>query len=290
MSEFKFPAALVRDSAGHATITAFNVNDESGIKVADDRHPHFNAIVEGLRQGDPSVWDLFDVASGMMRRFEKVTDRVSYDGENILWDGDPVHSVIANQVKRALEAGEENYEALAKFWEKLESNPNEHSREQAYEFLASHDFQITADGDLVGYKGMYDNGDGTYSSWHASTVEDKPSAYVNGQPLPALQKVVASLGDEVSMPRSEVKHDPNQTCDRGLHVATYAYAAGYGNVVVEILTNPRDIVSVPNDAHGEKVRACAFKMNRIVSEANTGGPVLKTDEQPSWVPDVSYRG
>ena len=289
MSEFRFPASLVRDARGNATVTAFNVNDPEGIKVADNHHPHFDAIVEGLRTGDPAVWDLFDVAGGMMRRFEKITDRVSFDGSNILWDGDPVHSVIAEQVKRALESGESNYEALARFWEKLETNPNDHSREQAYEFLASHDFQITADGDLVGYKGVYANDDGSYSSWHASTVADKPSAYVNGKPLPPLSKVTARLGDEVSMPRSEVKHDPRVACHRGLHIATFNYAKGYGNTVVEVIVNPRDFVSVPTDGGGQKVRACAFKMSRVVTEANSGGPVLKTDA-PAWMPDVSYRG
>jgi len=131
MSHFKFPASLSQTN-GIAAVTAFNAESENPVYMADERHPHWKSILRGLEDGDPNVWELFDVAKGVMSRFNQVTDRVSYNGKDILWDGDPIHTVLTDQLKRALEDGnEDNYRALALFWEKLESNPNEHSREQA---------------------------------------------------------------------------------------------------------------------------------------------------------------
>ena len=292
-SEFAFPASLT-ETPTLSTVTAFNPEAEQPVFVADSRHPNWTQILFGLRAGDPEVWDLFDVAGGVMRRFQQVTDRVSWDGENVLWDGDAVHSVLADQLTRALQDGNpENYNALAKFWEKLESNPNEHSREQAYEFLATHAFQITPDGDVVGYKGVSPSGapagEPAYISGWASRVEGKPSAFVNGKAVPPLSHVPQSVGDVVTMPRSEVVHDPRKACERGLHVATRSYASGYGTVL-EVHVNPRDIVSVPVDGGGAKVRVCRYKVARVAVEEQSAGPVLYDDSNASaWAGDVGYR-
>lgn len=294
MTDFKFPAVLNEgDSGTRAVVTAFNPESSTPVYIADEYHPHFKRILDGLRTGDPGVWALFDVATAVMSHFEAITDRVSYDGSNVLWDGDPVHSVLAEQLERAVRDGNpDNYRALALFWEKLESNPSDHSREQAYDWLAAHKFQITPDGDIVGFKGvrLVDGYTDIYRSTASSQVRGKPSAYVNGKPQPELSTVSQKIGDIVTMPRSEVVHDPSQACRRGLHVATRSYASGFGGHILEVHVNPRDIVSVPTDGGGEKVRACRYKVARVaVSEDVMGtAPVLRENSQNVWAGDVGY--
>lgn len=298
MTEFKFPAVLNQGDEGtRAVVTAFNPESETPIFIADEFHPHWNSILAGLRAGDPSVWGLFDVAKAVMTNFEAITDRVAFDGTDILWDGDPVHSVLAEQLERAVRDGNpDNYRALALFWEKLESNPSEHSRTQAYDWLASHKFQITPDGDVVGFKGVtktYNAADGVevFHSKFSSEVPGIPSGYVNGKPIPEKSKIPQAIGDIVTMPRSEVVHNPRLSCERGLHVATRAYAGGYGTVL-EVHVNPRDIVSVPTDANGAKVRVCRYKVARLaISEAEMGvSPVLRDNPTPNvWAGDVGYK-
>jgi len=274
---------------GVDTVVAFNPNNYKPVVEADSNHPHWSAIIAGLEAGDESVFDLFDVAGGVMSRLRTITDRVSYDGTNILWDGDPVHSVIAEQVKRALEAGESNYEALAKFWEKLESNPSDHSKTQAYDWLACHDFKITPEGDVVGYKGVHRVGStDEFRSWGTSKVKGKPSAFVDGVAQPELSAVTQKVGSVVTMPRAEVKADPSQSCERGLHVATFSYATSYGNTILEVHVNPRDIVSVPTDASGAKVRVCKYTVAGIRTEEAKGASPVLNDEQPAWAGDVGY--
>ncbi len=289
--DFVFPTSLT-SNGDFSVVTAFNAGSNSPLHTADSRHPAFAQIVAGLRAGDPNVWALFDVASGVMSRFNSVTERVSYNGVDVLWDGDPIHSVLAEQLQRAIADGDPtNYTALAKFWEKLESNPNSHSRDQAFDFLSAHKFQITAEGDVVGYKGFSKGYDGVLRSTASSRVVGKPSAFVNGEPQPELSVVSQKIGDVVSMPRSEVTHDPNRSCERGLHVATRAYASSYGTLG-EVHFNPRDIVSVPTADNGAKVRVCRYTLEREVDKYASDdhdSPVLRANAGPIWAGDVSYK-
>ena len=102
MTEFKFPAVLT-EVDGFSTVTAFDVTADNPIHVADSHHPFWNEILQGLRDGDPTVWDRFDVQGGIMRTFKQITDRISWDGETVLWDGDPVHDVLATEFFDAFE-------------------------------------------------------------------------------------------------------------------------------------------------------------------------------------------
>lgn len=275
----RFPNQVVRGENGVGVVTALRPDSDTPIYMADSRHPRWQDILNGLEAGDPAVWDLFDVGVGMVNKLRSITERVSWDGSNVLWDGDPVHSVIAKQIARALETGEQNYEALAKFWEKLEGNPDAHSKEQAYSWLATHDFKITADGDLVAYKGVHKTDDGYRSS-------SSGTAFVNG--FKRTGQIPQALGDEVTMPRSSVTHDPGLGCHTGLHVGDWTYASNFATATVEVHVNPRDIVSVPTDCGARKMRVCRYRLVREVTEEYQGTPVL-TGAAPAWQGDVGYR-
>jgi len=98
--------------------------------------------------------------------------------------------------------------------------------------------------------------------------------------------VTQKVGDVVTMPRSEVTHDPNKACERGLHVATRGYAKSYGTVM-EVHFNPRDIVSVPRADRGEKVRVCRYKVAQVAGDEKPG--VVLRENTSSWTGDVGYR-
>lgn len=276
------------DSGTRGSIVVLGPN---GVLQADSFHPHWQAIVSAAESGDERVYELFDVRAGLGRRLEMISDRVSYNGTDVLFDGNPVHTVLADQIKRALESGEADYMPLIRFWEKLESNPQAHSKEQAYRWLATHDFKITEDGDVVAYKGVRTLGTGEFSSISSSQVADTPSGYVDGVPVPPLSVVTQSIGSVVTMPRDEVKHDPSVACHRGLHVGDWSYARQFAKgAVLEVHVNPRDIVSVPSDESSRKVRTCKYKVVSVVTAEYSGGPVHRPAAvQESWA-DVGYAG
>lgn len=242
-----------------------------GAFVADNSHPSFNAIkacVEAPHYGDsPCDYDdlanLFDTAKLAAERFGKLSERINVAGTTLLLDGNPVHDSATLAILTYLDEGNDDWQPLVRFYENIADNPSANSREQLYDFLTAHqDYKITQDGWIIGYKGYTENRDGTLRSWH------RGPAVVNGVPS---DDPTYEVGDVVELARDKCVDDPSASCSVGLHVATRDYAGGFGTVY-EVAVNPRDVVSVPSDAGGEKVRACRYRIlgkpGSIDAEAN----------------------
>lgn len=266
------------------TVVAFNPNNSQPVVEADSTHPHWNAILTGLAAGDESVFELFDVAGGLMKRLKSLSDRIDYDGENILFDGDKVDSSLANQIKRFLEQGVEDYKPLVKFWEKVAQNPDARSREQLFAWLQSHDFTITDEGDIVGYKGVREAKAGEYTS-----VNTSGAATVDGKLFKGA--IPNQPGSIVTMPRTEVNSNPDASCSKGLHVGDWSYASGFGGpVTLEVHVNPRDVVSIPRDSSARKMRCCKYKVIQRIGKHYDGAlrPKSNIAEPDAWAGDVGY--
>jgi hypothetical protein len=72
-----------------------------------------------------------------------------------------------------------------------------------------------------------------------------------------------SVGNIVEVPRSQVDDNPNNTCSHGLHVATMSYASTFGSgddKILDVEVSPSDVVAVPTDYDGTKMRVCRFKV------------------------------
>ena len=280
MSNTNISYHLVRDNGGTGvdTVTAFDPSSSTPIYQTDSRHPHWVAILEGLQNNDPSVLSLFDVKKGLKTRVEKLSDRVSWDGENVLFDGDVMDTVIADHLKRCLEAGVNDYEPVVKFWEKIASNPDTRSREQLFKWLRSHSFTITEEGDILGYKGVQGYDPETFKSQHSG------EAYVDG--VYYNDYIPNKPGTVVTMPRSKVANDPSVACHYGLHVGDWTYAKQFARgAVLEVHVNPRDVVSIPSDSSQRKMRCCRYEVVKV-RDAESKRPIA-TVEKP-WQGDVGY--
>jgi hypothetical protein len=55
-------------------------------------------------------------------------------------------------------------------------------------------------------------------------------------------------------------------CSAGLHVGTYDYALRFTRFVIEVLVDPRDVVSVPTDCNDQKMRTCKYLVMDHVTE------------------------
>lgn len=235
-----------------ANITCF-INGEMYVAAQD--HPNWKQIVAGAVADDDSVADLFDTAQAVAKKFERVSERVTVAGGHVFFDGDEVDNSLTKQILRFLNEGQKDYQALVNFFEKVQANPQEHSREQLFRWLDKHQFSITPEGDFVAYKGVQER-DGQYVSIHAGP------AVVNGESVNGY--VPNPVGATVEMPRSAVHHNPAVGCSTGLHAGTFGYASGFGKVVLKVVINPRDVVSVPTDSSDQKLRVCRYKVVEVV--------------------------
>lgn len=281
---------LVYDANRPDAVVAFFPDETESIKSADENHPHWDAILDGLDAQDPSVYSLFDVWGGIKAKFRSLSDRVDYDGDNIRFDGDVINDVLSNQIQRFLEAGESDWEPLVKFWEKVAQNPSEHSKDNLYRWLRTHQFAITMEGDIVGYKGVRVTTD-LYGTENYQSIHAGP-AIVDGV---AVNGHVPNMpGSVITMPRADVTADPRVGCHVGLHVGTWDYAKGFGPVVLEVHVNPRDVVSVPTDCGDAKMRVSKYSVVKVRGEAYAGALLpaedyLDEDEyEDDWEGDVGY--
>ena len=226
--------------------------------VADDAHPSWNEIVEAARNDDVAVVDLFDASRRAAALFENLSERVQVANSRVYIDGDEVDDVYADQIVRFLNEGVEDFKPLVAFLEKVYTNIEAHTRENLSRWLsATGGFTIDEDGDIIGYKGLTKTG----GSIHAGPAVVDGKA-VNGS-------VPNAPGSVIEMARSKVEHNPNVGCASGLHVGTWEYASDFGHgVVAKVKVNPRDVVSVPTDCGGQKMRVSRYKVVEYVDQAH----------------------
>lgn len=230
-------------------------------QVAHSSHPHFDSILAGALAGDASVIDLFDVATSAATKFERLTERVTTANGYLFLDGVELHSALATQVIRFIEQGVEDWKPLVAFFEKVQANPQEHSREQLYTWLIDRDFAIYEDGDILGYKGVRQT-DGKLVSIHSG------QAIVDGTVVKGY--IPNEIGSIIEMPRDEVTFDPSVGCHNGLHVGNYSYAEGFAQgALLEVKVNPRDVVSVPSDSYFQKMRVCRYTVIKVIDQQVT---------------------
>ena len=250
--------------------------------VASHSHPNWDAIIAGVLKDDESVVDLFDVAETVSRRFEALTERVTVRNGVVYFDGDELDRAETRQIVRFLNDGEDDFMPLVNFLEKVQTNPNEHSREQLYTWLDKHDFPITDDGDIVAYKGVRVLDNGNYVSISSG------KAIVDGEEVSG--NIPNAVGSVIEMPRSEVHHDPATGCSRGLHAGTWDYASNFAQgAVLTVRINPRDVVSVPTDCDWQKVRVCRYVVTGVTETQYDGAHWVDEDDfEDDYEEDYSW--
>lgn len=275
---------IVKNNDRVTSVTVFHKGEDY---VATPAHPNFTLILNAVERGDSArkVIGLFDTyktigdrLKGVARRLfsktpsgqppspdrpsergrrevlRRIGEKVTVKGRTVHYDGEEMHGVLADTIARFASEGNEDWAPLALFLDKVMTNPNPHSREQLYDWLNHFSFQITDEGDFVAYKGV-----------GRDFMSDRSGVgIVNGNRVRS--RLDNSIGNVVEMPRNMVTHNPKVACARGLHVGTWEYASGFMQKTVRVVVNPRDVVSVPTDCNGQKLRVCKYK---VIEEAKS---------------------
>jgi hypothetical protein len=254
----RFPFSIFNfGESDEVNLTAF-INGE--MYSCTNAHANYERIREMCEAGDESVVSLFDISGTAQERFRRLSERVSISGGVIYFDGEPVDNSLTQQVVRFIEDGVEDFEPLIHFFEKVQTNPNPHSREQLYRWLADRAFTINPEGNILAYKGVdvrsVDGQNAYFSISHGRAIVD---GEVHNGAIPN------PIGAVVEMPRSDVQHDPSVGCHTGLHAGTWNYASNFAQgAVLTVEVNPRDVVSVPTDCEDQKMRVCRYKVVEVV--------------------------
>lgn len=158
------------------------------------------------------------------------------NGQVVTPDGEALPIELNNRILEFKREGLP-FTNLIKFWNNLKANPSYRSREQLFKFLEHNGHPLTEDGCFIAYRGV------------TSDFKDKHTGKFDNSP-----------GAICEMPRTQVDDDPTRTCSAGLHVAAWEYASGFGETKIEVKVNPKDVVAVPVDYNGQKMRVCRFEV------------------------------
>jgi hypothetical protein len=126
---------------------------------------------------------------------------------------------------------------LLNFWNNLKTNSSYNSRKMLYAFLEHNGHPLTDDGCFIAYRGVTSD----FKDCHTRSFDN-------------------SIGAICEVPRDSVDDNPNNTCSSGLHVACHSYAHGFGAKLIKVKVNPVDVVCVPVDYNGTKMRVSKFEV------------------------------
>lgn len=221
-----------------------------------ETHERFEELLALLFSGadDDIVSDLIDRMLAVSKRMAQLSERVSIRGRAVFFDGDQLRGDVASVLVEIFEAGNpESLRPVVNFLEKASTNPSRQSIDDMYRWIANGDMLLHEDGDMLAYKGTRTGDDGVRTSWNRGT------AFVDGEEVTGY--IPNPDGAVITMPRSAVDDNSNEACSTGLHVGTARYAFDFAvDETVLVKFNPRDIVAVPADSSGEKMRICRYEV------------------------------
>lgn len=254
--------SLTEDKKGKSLAIFYGDGDTDCIS---ETHLNFKNVIDLWLTGDATdenVRGLTNILQTVADKMALLSERVTVKGKKLYFDGDEFRGELADVIVGLVQEGlDADYAPLVNFLEKVMTNPSKTSVDDLYRWIKNGDLVITPTGDIVGYKGIYTREDGIGYSGRSGL------ALINGVEIN--DYVPYEKGSVVSMPRSAVDDNSGVACSTGLHIGTYAHAQYYGDQMVLVQFNPRDVVSVPKDSNGEKIRACRLVVLESITERLT---------------------
>lgn len=248
------------------TSRTLTVNFDNQTHTLDKGTTEFDQVVSCIK--NKTYDEIPNIISAALRLKKYSGGAVTIENGAVFMDGEELPSQLSNTILDFEKEGLP-YEPLVQFWSKLKKNPSYRARNQLFSFLEHNGHPITEDGCFIAYKGVTVD----FKDCHTGKFDN-------------------SVGTVVVMPRENVDDDPTHTCSAGLHVASYNYAhSNYGHgasgVTVEVKIDPADVVAVPVDYSGEKMRTCRYEVigvskgeiKSLYQPTNPCCPSAKCDEE-----------
>ena len=252
-------------------------------------HANFNLARKAILDGETEkLADLVDVQRAVE---DFVQGDIEVKDEVVYYRGHRLHGVVVDKLLEMLRAGLKDSAPITNFITRLQANPSANSVAELYTFLGYKNLPTTAEGKVLGYKGVQ------HDYW--STTGNADTIVVQGQTNERHQ-ILNEVGATIEVARRCVDDNKDNHCSFGLHVGSYDYAnewAGESGKLLVVEFDPADAVSVPTDCDFQKLRVSKYKvvsditdsrkeLNKPVYEANK--PIYGSDDDINFDDDEDY--
>lgn len=208
-------------------------------------HPLYNRIFEAFKNNDADEFVKWVNEQQCLENYvcESCTCKdsgVTVEDGVVKYNGVEVHNVVSETINNMMRDGLD-FDPMVKFLERAIKSNSKRVVDELFRFLQACKLTITEDGCFLAYKTV------------RSDFYDKYSG-----------KFLNTVGSELRMDKWQVDDDCNRTCSHGFHVGALAYAGpggaynSPGDKVIIVKVAPEDVVSVPSDYSGQKLRTCAY--------------------------------
>ena len=213
-----------------------SINGEVTV-IQKDSDPRFHEILAAIRNSDE------EEVRRLIAEGEVKLGKLEVSRKAVKFDTKTLHPAFAKAYLYAATAGKA---AIELFFKNVADNPNKESQADLANFLLRNALPITDRGTFLAYRYVNDK----FYDCHTGTMDNM-------------------IGNSVEMAREACDSDREVTCSRGLHVCHYSYLANGGDVHLVVEINPRDVVAVPTDYNGAKMRVCRFRVLSTVDHFAT---------------------
>ena len=253
---FISPAMVLIAVAEHNTYTFYpsHVNYAKAKAFAVEKMDE--AATDGITSDDVAYVDSIYTIKAALKTWSN--GRLTIAGNAVYFDGDLVPQSLEERLLNMLEQGgrvdDSTFNAWSKFIDKLRDASNNDVYNRLHAFLKFNDLSIDDDGDIIAFKVVRPD----YKDKHSGTFDN-------------------SVGQTPTIPRTKVDPNNEAYCSYGLHVCAFGYLSSFarsGDPVMLVKLDVRDIISVPLDYDGEKVRCCKYQ---VVGELGIWGTEIKPD-------------
>ena len=242
-------------------------------------HANFNVARKAILDGETDrLADLVDVERAVE---DFVQGDIEVKDEVVYYKGHRLHGVVVDKLLEMLRAGLKDSAPITNFITRLQANPSANSVAELYTFLGYKNLPTTAEGKVLGYKGV--------QSDYWSTTGNADTIVVQGKTNERHQ-ILNEVGATIEVARRCVDDNKDNHCSFGLHVGSYDYAnewAGEDGRLLVVEFDPADAVSVPTDCNFQKLRVSKYnvvsditdtrkELNKPVYEANK--PIYGSDD------------
>lgn len=242
----KIPMIIGRDSV--------SVFFKGRMYPVSNTHPQYKAVLRAVRAGDLAALEA--AISVKQTVANKSNGKITIVDGELMVDGEVLNTALSNRIVEIFREskGEIDVQPLINFLQNLESlktiDPTNYDRiaGELYLFLGHCNLPITHDGYFLAYKMVRDD----FKDIYTGTMDNTP-------------------GKVVTMDRSRVDTNRQNTCSVGLHIASREYIENgrYGSVdsghrMVVVKVNPADVISIPNDYNNSKGRVCRYEVVEAV--------------------------
>lgn len=212
-------------------------------------HPQVSRLIMLLKEqrSEEEIIMMFDRIRSMQHYMDGT---VEVSGNKVYFKGREIHNTIARRILQFM-SQDLPYEPLIEFLKRLYKNISNRAIQELYGFLEHEGLPLTPYGTFLAYKGVdYD---------FYSLTGNKTTRVISGK-TDDRYRIYNGIGEVISVDRQDVDDDCRRTCSHGLHVGAYTYAFRFGPKQILVEVDPVDVVSVPADCSGEKLRVCKYRV------------------------------